>query len=79
MAKLAEKIACEKNNYSINKQLNLVFTLYISAWKQLIRLTYIESYEKGILFEKILYSMLRLFSNIIEQEHINAKEYQQSR
>lgn len=33
MAKLAEKIACEKNNYSINKQLNLVFTLYISAWK----------------------------------------------
>lgn len=46
------------------------------TWKELIRLTYVESHDKGLLMEKLLYSMLRLFNQMISQQHITARLYQ---
>lgn len=56
--------------------LNLVYSAYICVWKEIIRLTYIESEEKGLIVEKMWYSMLRLFWGLISEQQALARSYQ---
>lgn len=48
------------------------------AIKEVIRLTYIESAEKGLILEKICWSMIRLFQELITEQHkLNYEDFRE--
>lgn len=71
-----QTIAREKS--AIEDKLNLLYSSYMCVWKEIIRLTYIEAEEKGLIVEKMFYSLLRLFSGLISKQQELCRSYEKS-
>lgn len=63
----------------VAEQLNQLYGVYLCAWKEMIRLFYIESAEKALLVEKLFYSMIRLFGGMISQQQDMFRQWKRER